>query len=87
MTSIQLYKFITSNGLEWRWELNGKEDDVILFLPFYLLEEFIITTQWDDDEPYSCVLKTNSIALFLKDLCDYHGLDIEDIFEKQGSFH
>lgn len=87
MNSIQLYKFITDNCLEWRWTNNEQEDDVILFLPFSSLGGFSIVTEWSDDEPYPCVLKSNYIALFLKNICEYHGLDIEDIFDKQGSHH
>ena len=85
MTSIQLYKFITDNGLEWRWELNEGEEDVILFLPFYLLDEFTKLTNWSDDWVYECVLKSNCIVLFIQHICDWHGLDIEDIFDKKGS--
>ncbi len=77
MTDLELYKFVTKNKLEWHYA----DGEVILFLPFYLLAEFATATLsfWEDD-PRRVVMRPDSIALDMGEVCDHYGLNMEEIF-------
>ena len=80
MKAIELYKFVSENTLEY----HDCEDDVILFVPLYHLEDFskILGDSTFDDEGIKCTMNYNYICFMMKDICKYHGLELYDIFEK-----
>ena len=84
MTSIQLYKFITENQIEWKWEIDGENDNVLIFVAIYNLEAFneILSPGIFDDGGISCNMKDGYFCFWMQDICDYYGVEIEEVFEK-----
>ena len=80
MTELQLYKFITENNIEYHWY----EDEVIVFIPFYLLEDLTKMLGYGafDGDVLDCKLKYDSICVAINDFCDYFGINMENVFEK-----
>lgn len=79
----KLKLFASSHKYEWDFIC----DDVYLILPFHKLKEFISifgTNEFNNtfDEGYSILLKGNYIVIEMRDVCDYFGLNIGDIFPK-----
>lgn len=78
MKAIQLYRFLNENGIEMGHDL----PTVFAFVPFDLLEDFseMISYSFFDDGGYDkCVLKKDCLCIDLNELCEYHGIEVEDI--------
>jgi len=88
MTALDLYKFVTKNKLEWHW-VNLKEIDVILFIPFDLLTEWITLLGPNilDEEGVLCHMKEGYMCFLMQEICDYTDINISEIFgnEKDNS--
>jgi len=84
MTELQLYRWIKSTSTEWHWRSNGDRQDVIIFVSFYDLKEFndLIGSTITDEEGIDCVLKDGYIGLWMQEICDYHDITMENVFEK-----
>jgi len=83
MTELQLFKFIQENKPEWHWEKNEGEDDVILFLYHWDLEEFgELIKDAIEEYPTICYFKANYCCFWMKSICDYFGIEIENVFPK-----
>lgn len=87
MTALQLHKFIEDNGIEWRWETNESgEDDVIIFPYSFQMHDFNEIMKGSgvlDDGGVICYMRNGYFALFIKDICDYFGIDMEEVFKKE----
>lgn len=84
MTEIQLYKFINDNGIEWAWDMNKRgENDVLAWVPFWELEDFakLVGSSFFADGNIGCVLLDSCIVIYMEQICDHHGIDIEKVFE------
>lgn len=86
MTELDLYKFIQENNIEWHWHEFLGGDDVIAFFYFFQIEEFakILSKDVFDDEGIECVMKDGYLALQMKDICDYYGIEMENVFPKEN---
>lgn len=84
MTELDLYKFITENDLEYRWQDNKGEEDLLIWIPFYLLEDFtkMINLDYIGESYLDVVLQSNAICLFLSTVCYAYNIDIETVVEK-----
>ena len=82
MKEITLYKFVNENDIEYHYV--DSEDDIILFVPYYLIEDFAETigTSIMDEEGLECVLKSGYIAIMMQSICDYHNVQMFEIFDK-----
>lgn len=79
MTELELYKFIHNNAIEWHKQDNDGTPDVVIFVHyFYLPELFELLKKYD--ESLECRLKENYFALFMGNICDNFGIDIENLF-------
>lgn len=81
MTELDLYKFIKNNKIE-RHEY---EWDIIWFISFWLLEEFCSMVWYStfDEWWYEVRLKDDCIALSFNDMCDYHWIEIKNVFKSE----
>ncbi len=85
MTELKLHKFINDNYIEYRWDLNNKKDDVIVWIPFYLCDEFselIEPDNFSDGGGMDVRFQKNCVAFFISEICDYWGVEIENVFPK-----
>lgn len=80
MTAIELYKFTRENKLEWHWY----DEDVILFIPNYDLDDWnkLLGHGITDEDGLECVMRDGYFCFCMKDICEYFGIDINEIFEK-----
>jgi hypothetical protein len=87
MTELELYKFVTRNELEYHWTKKdrGLVDDVILFIPHYLIEQWsrLLGTSIMDDEGLPCVMKDTYVCFYMDDICDYFGIELINIFKQE----
>jgi len=82
MTAIQLYKFVTENGLEFKWERNDNDWDVVLFLYTFQIDEFnkLLPNTVYDDEGVECTMKDGYLAFWMSRICSHCGIELEEIF-------
>ena len=80
MTELKLYKFIKENAIEY----NEFGDDIILFVNYYLLDEWtkLLGSSILDDDGLSCTMKEGYICFEMKHICDSHGINMEEVFGK-----
>lgn len=81
MTAADLIYFIrVDNTIEYKWI----DDNVIIFIDHYHIKEFmdlvghIYLTNGDTN----CILKDGYISLWMNDICEYFGIDMENVFRK-----
>lgn len=80
MEALDLYKFVHNNEIEYHWH----DDDVILMINYYLLDDWnkLLGTGITDEDGISCVMKDGYFCFMMQDICDYFGIEILSIFEK-----
>ena len=83
MTELQLYKFIYKRIELRRMDNNGKSD-VMIYLYIHELEDFceLIKGSVIGDNGLEMRLLNNYVAIWMDDLCQYFGLDIDKIFNE-----
>ena len=86
MKTIELYKFITDNNIEWHWDENDGADDVIIFPYDFQMPDFIklFSPSAFDDGGIDCKIMHGYFAIWMNDICEYHGIELEDIFNKEN---
>ncbi len=88
MTELQLYKFITLNEIEWheekRYENGTPSDDIIAFIPYYLLGYFneALGNHISDDRGIDCVFKSGYICFWMAQICEYFDIEPNNVFKK-----
>lgn len=82
MNTIQLYRFIKENNIEWHYRDNDGTQDVIIFPYIYNIAEFkkLLSPGIFDDEGISCVMKDGYFVFWMKDICEYYGIEIGEVF-------
>ena len=80
MNLIKLYKFLTEEAAELRWE--GKE--LLIWLYHFHVEDFIelIGEGCLDEGGLDCKLQGNYLAFDIVPICQYHGINPIEILEK-----
>lgn len=89
MKTIDFYKFIHDNEIEFHWHYNDetREDDVIFFVECFNVQEFnkmLPKTAFDDDA-ISCKMKDGYFAFWASDILDPEGIDLVEIFGKDDN--
>lgn len=86
MTALELYKFITDNEIEWHYDYNGSRDklDVIVFVHTFQLDYFraILPLGIFDDSGIECRMKDGYFCFWMKDICEYSGIELSEVFNK-----
>jgi hypothetical protein len=82
MTAIQLYKFINDNDVEFRWQKNNGEIDVMIFPNVSQIEDFfnILSPSVFDDGGIDCTMMHGYFAIWMNDICKYYGIDMTEVF-------
>jgi len=82
MTELTFYKFVTENKIEWHRHINRGAPDVIAFIPFSRIEYFksLLSASHLMDSEVECVMKDGYFAFWMNDICDYYGVDINNVF-------
>ena len=82
MTELELYKFINDNNIEWHRQDNDGTPDVIFFPYYHQIEDFrkILSVSSFDDAGIECRMKDGYFAFWMKDICEYYGVDIDKVF-------
>lgn len=81
MKALDLYKFVTNNNIEYHWW----DGDVMLFVSNYLIDEWckLLGEGIFDEEGIKCTMKSGYFCFEMQDICDYHDIDINEIFEAE----
>ena len=81
MSELDLYKFIHDNKLEIDWRM----DELILWVDFDRLYEFteLIGYNYMADGGINVNLQSTGIALNIVNLCEYFGIEPENILTKE----
>jgi len=84
MTSLELYKFVNKNKLEFRYQHNHElsSRDLMLFVEMYLVNDFnkLLSSSIYDDGGISCTMKDGYMAIWMYDICEYHDILLEEVF-------
>lgn len=86
MEELDLYKFIEEERFEYHWiEKIDDERDVIMFVEDYKIEEWnkMLKSSIYDEEGIECIMKDGYFCFYMKDICEYFGIEIERIFRKE----
>ena len=91
MKELDLYKFIQDHNVEWSWEVNfddSKEgsEDVLIFPHIFQIESFykiLSPSMLFDDDGITCVMKDGYFAIWMDDICECCGIEIEAVFPKE----
>jgi len=81
MKATDLLRFVLEETIEYNWH----NDDVIMFLPIYQIEDFQKVLNCEsvyDDSGIECYMKNGYLAIEMKYVVDYFGFNLEDIFRK-----
>ena len=76
MTELELYRFITENEIEWVREKN----DVFIIVGFDFIERLVRLLNLDSFERIECMLKENSIVIWMQEICDHYDIEMENVF-------
>jgi hypothetical protein len=82
MTELELYKYIKDNNIEWHREDNQGTPDIIIFPFTFQIDEFVklLEDYSFDDGGLECRLKDGYFTFWMKELCEYYGIDIDKVF-------
>jgi hypothetical protein len=82
MTELELYKFIKDNNIEWHKQDNNGEQDVIIFPNTTEVKDFqkLLSYEMFDDGGIECRMMDGYFAFWMKDICEYYGIEIEKVF-------
>ena len=83
MSEVELYKFISS-AVAWHRQKNDGQPDILLFVDYTQLESFVklASAYFDNSEQAQAhaVLKSNYACIWMVEMCDYYGIDIDNVF-------
>lgn len=79
MTELELYKFITDNDVEYHCYSESK---IFAMINLCDIEEFnkLLGNSILDDEGLECIMKDGYFCFEMGYICEYFGIDSENIF-------
>lgn len=84
MTELQLYKFVHDNNVEHHAYKNQhlNEPDVIIMPSVELLSEFtkLLSNCIFDDDGIALILKQGYVCIWMHEICDYYGIEMNNVF-------
>lgn len=90
MTELELYKFITNSNVEWHRESNEGEEDIIIMPYIFNLEDFskLVKNYDNDGQGLQMRLMNGSyVAIWMRNICEYYGIEINNVFVGEDSEH
>ena len=85
MTELEIYKFVQENELEWHHSFDGFNNDVTLFIPYCLMEEFSNMTKSYLEECETignATLRYGYLAVEMLPFFYNYGINLENVFSK-----
>lgn len=81
-TAIELYKFVKDNRLDYNIFDHEGQKDVLLFVNVIDIKDFmdLLGNSIFDEDGISCTMKKNYFCFWMKDICDYYGIELSEIF-------
>lgn len=86
MDSLELYKFINDNNIEWHRLDNQGSEDILIFPNYgevFKLNEILSPCLFDDGG-VECVMKDGYLAIWMRDICQYYNIDMDNVFKGNG---
>lgn len=82
MTGLELYKFINENQIEWHKSNNEGTPDVLIFPYSFQMEELykLLAESIFDDGGIEVYWKGKYFAIWMKNICEYCGIDMDQVF-------
>jgi hypothetical protein len=83
MNALKLYKFIEENSIEWHW--HEHENDVLIFIMSYHLYDWFQLMKGHsllDEGGIECIMKDGYLCVWMRNICEYSDIEIEEVFEK-----
>lgn len=81
MTELELYKYIHDNAIQWINSDNDGTLDVMIFPYAFQIEEFATLVKGCNlDEGIQCILRNGYFAIWMREICDYYGIDMDKVF-------
>ena len=86
MTELDLYRFVTTNNLEYH-KGGYHSTDIYMFVPILLIDEFnkLLGSFALDDGGIDCVMKEGYFSFEMHDICENLDVDPSKVFTKQDS--
>jgi hypothetical protein len=83
MKTIELYKFVNDNHVEYHWH----DNDVILMVNCIDIPEFnsLLPAGIFDDDGIKCTMKDGYICFQMEQICSYCDIEMFDIFPKESN--
>ena len=80
METLDLYKFVTKNNIEYHWH-NG---DVILMINNHLLNEWnkLLGVHITDEDGITCIMKDGYFCFEMKEICEWFDIEMLKVFEE-----
>ena len=84
MKSKELKNYIEKYNIEWRYQDNEGTEDVMIFPHWFQIEQFgqLFSPDCFDEEGHECIMKSGYFSIWMKDICDYYGIELSEVFEK-----
>jgi len=85
MTELELYRFINEHDIEWHKQDNEGTPDILIFPYIFQLEDFckLVKGYNTDDGGLIIRLLDGYTAIWMKDLCEYFGIEIDNVFKSE----
>jgi hypothetical protein len=84
MKALELYKFIQDNNIEWHYEDNEGNEDVIIFPFTFNMDEFIkLIKNYQPTTGIECCLMDGYFAIWMDDICAYFDIELKEVFDKE----
>lgn len=84
MKTLDLYKFIENNSVEWHREDNNGTPDVWISMYIFQVEEFhkLFTPRLFSyfEEGIDCIMRESYIVFQMKDICEFYDIELDEVF-------
>jgi hypothetical protein len=80
MTELELYKYIKNNAIEWHRRDNNGTYDVIIMPNVPELLAFLKLVKDYYGAGIEAMIKNDYFAIWMKDLCFYFDIDMDNVF-------
>lgn len=86
MKALDLYKFIQDNAIEYHWDNNNNERDVIIFPYTFQIEDFVKLISHTIDEGFECRIMDGYLAIWMFDICESCNIELTEVFGEDPNY-
>ena len=82
MTELELYKYINDHKIEWHRAIRDGKEDILIMPAFDFLKAFteMLGQSIFDDEGVESMLRDGYLCIWMQDICDFHGVEMNNVF-------